>query len=55
MDMDEFKEYILKKRRDQYDKRIPTQDDQRKCPNVATNQQNESLHGNHKSGTSDEV
>ena len=55
MNMQEFREYVTRQRRQLDDQRNPTKDDQRKCNDVATNKQNESLHGNYKSGTNLEV
>lgn len=44
MNLDEFKEYVRRQRRQAYDQRNPTKDDTAKQRNVGTNKQDEPIH-----------
>lgn len=55
MNMEEFREYIRRQRRQSNDQRTSTKDDQRECSDVGANKQDEQVHRNYESGTSVKV
>jgi hypothetical protein len=55
MNMEEFREYIQRQRRQANDQRTSPKDDQRERSDVGANKQDEQIHRNHQSGTSVKV
>lgn len=51
MNLEEFREYVTRQRRQANDQRNAPKDDERKCSDVAANKQDEPLYRDHKSRT----
>lgn len=50
MDLQEFREYVTRQRRQAHDQRTSPKDDRKEPRDVGTNQRDEPLHGNLQSG-----